>query len=100
MYYDFGAAAIENRVSGVVLMLPRIVAVRYVADYRLWIRFNDGVEGEVNLDTELTGPVFEPLRDVAEFQRLRLDSDLRTIVWPNGADLAPEFLRSKLQANA
>jgi hypothetical protein len=81
-------------------MLPRIVAVRYVADYRIWIRFSDGIEGDVNLDADLSGPVFEPLRDVTAFRRLNLDPDLRTVVWPTGADLAPEFLRSRLEAIA
>lgn len=38
---------------------------------------------------ELEGPIFEPLKNVQLFRRLRLDPELRTVVWPNGADLAP-----------
>ena len=64
--------------------------------YTVWLRFDDGLEGEVDLSAELLGPVFEPLRDVAYFRRVQLHPELRTLVWPNGADFAPEFLRKKL----
>ncbi|MGH8287117.1 MAG: DUF2442 domain-containing protein [Steroidobacteraceae bacterium] len=65
-------------------MLPRIIEARYVAGFSVWLRFADGLEGEVDLSRELTGPIFEPLQDVEEFRRLRLHPELRTIVWPNG----------------
>jgi hypothetical protein len=81
-------------------MLPRIVDAHYVSGFKNWIRFNDGVEGDVDLSRELTGPIFEPLRDVEAFKRFRLHPELRTLVWPNGADLAPEFLREKLRVVA
>jgi hypothetical protein len=42
------------------------------------------------------GPVFLPLRDPPAFAAVRLDPELRTIVWPNSADSAPEFLHSLL----
>jgi hypothetical protein len=47
----------------------------------------------VDLSRELEGEVFEPLKDVGFFKSFRLDPELRTLVWPNGADFAPEFLR-------
>ena len=81
-------------------MLPRIIDAHYVAGFKIWIRFSDGVEGDVDLSRELTGPIFEPLRDVEEFKRFSLHPELRTLVWPNGADLAPEFLREKLRVVA
>jgi hypothetical protein len=81
-------------------MLPRIVEARYVSEFKVWIRFSDGAEGEVDLAPELTGPMFEPLRNVELFRRLVLHPELRTLVWPNGADLAPEFLRAKLRVIA
>jgi hypothetical protein len=77
-------------------MMPRIVDARYISGFRVWIRFSDGAEGDVDLSQELTGPVFEPLRDVEEFRQFKLHPELRTLVWPNGADLAPEFLRERL----
>lgn len=81
-------------------MLPRIVEARYVAQKVVWLRFADGAEGEVDLAAELDGEVFEPLREDAYFKLVRLDPVVRTIVWPNGADFAPEFLRSALRAAA
>jgi hypothetical protein len=77
-------------------MLPRIVDARYVSGFKVWIRFSDGAEGDVDLSRELTGPIFEPLRNVEEFKQLKLHPELHTLVWPNGADLAPEFLRERL----
>ncbi len=78
-------------------MLPRLQDARYCRDYRVWLRFADGVEGEVDLEHELWGEVFEPLKDKGLFGQLVLDRDLGTIVWPTGADFAPEFLYQKLQ---
>ena len=81
-------------------MLPRIVGVRYIREYTIWLRFADGMEGEVNLRRELEGEVFEPLKDINYFKTFTLHPELRTLVWPNGADFAPEFLRSSLRVAA
>lgn len=81
-------------------MLPGIVDAHYVSNFTVWLRFSDGVEGEVDLRSYLDGPMFEVLRNPEEFKRVSLHPELRTIVWPNGADLAPEFLRSKLRTAA
>jgi hypothetical protein len=81
-------------------MLPRITDARYISGYTVWLRYADGSEGTVDLAGELTGPIFEPLRDRAVFAQVRLHPELRTLVWPNGADFAPEFLRSRLRAAA
>jgi len=66
----------------------------------LWLKFEDGLEGEVDLQRELDGEVFAPLRNPTVFRRFRLDPMLKTIVWPGGADFAPEFLRGKLRVDA
>lgn len=81
-------------------MLIDVVEAKYVRDFTVWVKFEDGSEGEVDLSRELYGPVFEPLRDIKYFQQLRVDSELGTIVWPNGADLAPEFLYEKIHVHA
>ncbi len=60
--------------------------------YRLWLRFNDGTSGTVDMSDELWGPMFEPLKDKTLFAQAALDPELETVTWPNGADLAPEFL--------
>ena len=77
-------------------MPARIVAAKYVSGYTIRLRFDNGVEGDVNLSDELSGEVFEPLKNVQFFRRFELHPELRTLVWPNGADFAPEFLRRKL----
>ena len=78
----------------------QVVEARYVRDYVIWLRFNDGLAGEVDLRDELEGPVFEPLRQIEAFRSVRLHPELHTIVWPNGADLAPEFLRERVRVPA
>ena len=80
-------------------MLPRIVNAKYQGDYRIWLAFEDGVEGEVDLEGELWGEIFMPLRDKVRFAEFLLDEELETIVWPNGADFAPEFLYQQLRPN-
>jgi hypothetical protein len=77
--------------------MPRLIEVRWVRDFILWVRFSDGSEGEVDLSGELDGPVFEPLRSPAYFRQFVLSPDLHTVVWPNGADLAPEFLHERVR---
>lgn len=81
-------------------MLTRITSARYLGGHSVWLRFSDGLEGTVDLSRELAGEVFEPLRDEAFFARVTLHPELHTLVWPNGADFAPEFLREKLRVAA
>ena len=80
--------------------MVRLVEARYVRDYVIWLRFSDGLAGEVDLRDELDGPVFEPLRDIDFFQSVRLHPELHTIVWLNGADFAPEFLHERVHVPA
>lgn len=77
----------------------RIVEARYISGYVIWLQFSDGLTGEVDLDAELEGEVFEPLRDQTVFRAFVLHPDLHTIVWPNGADLAPEFLHEHVRVH-
>ena len=74
-------------------MLKDIVEASVVDEYRVYLRFEDGVEGEVDLAEmiEFTG-VFAPIRDKSEFAKLRIDPYTGTIVWPGGADLDPDVL--------
>jgi hypothetical protein len=73
-----------------------VVEARYLHDYTVWLKFEDETAGEVDLGSELHGPIFEPLRDPEYFRRFMVSPDLGTISWPNGADFAPEFLYEKL----
>ena len=81
-------------------MLPRVIEGRHVSAYTVWLRFSDGAEGEVDLSRELHGEVFEPLKDADYFRTFQIHPELRTLVWPNGADFAPEFLRPLLRVAA
>ncbi|MFN8488632.1 MAG: DUF2442 domain-containing protein [Caldilineaceae bacterium] len=74
--------------------LYRVTDFRIVADYRLWIKFNDGAERTINFEPVLYGEVFGPLRDLAIFQQIHLDPEARTLVWPTGADFDPETLHN------
>lgn len=73
-----------------------VTSAKYLHGYKIWISFDDGTSGEIDLDGVLHGPIFEPLKDLNEFQQVELDPELETIAWPNGADLAPEFLKELL----
>ncbi len=74
-----------------------VVEVRYVRDYTVWLRFQDGTSGEVDLRRSLRGPVFEPLLDLEYFKQVRVAPEIGTIVWPNGADIAPETLFERVR---
>lgn len=73
-------------------MFLHIKDAKYVGDYRIEVSFNDGRNGIVDLSSALHGPVFAPLKDKSIFAQLKVDKELETITWPNGADFAPEFL--------
>ena len=78
-------------------MLKDVVAAEALGDYRLHLRFEDGVEGVVDLARQLSfRGVFEPLRDPAYFAQVRVDRDLGTVAWPNGADLDPDVLFGRI----
>lgn len=75
-----------------------IRGVEHVGGFRLRLTFADGLVAEIDLTTKLSGqvgPVFEPLRDPAVFAQVAVDPELGTIVWPNGADLAPDVLHAR-----
>ncbi len=73
-----------------------VVSAKYLEDFKLWVCFNDGTAGEVDLRGKLSGPVFDPLKQEAYFAKVFVDQELETVAWPNGADLAPEFLKDNL----
>jgi Protein of unknown function (DUF2442) len=73
-------------------MILHVTEARYLKDYEVEVAFNDGRKGIADLSDTLSGPVFEPLRDKVFFARLNVDEELQTIAWPNGADLAPEYI--------
>lgn len=77
-------------------MILHVEKAKYLRDYVIFLRFNDGAEGEVDLRDELDGEVFEPLKVIRDFRSFEVHPVLKTIVWSNGADMAPEFLYEKM----
>lgn len=78
-------------------MNHRTESARHVRAFVVHLRLEDGAEGDVGLESELRGPVFDPLRDPQGFARRHVHATFRTRVRPNGADFAPEFLRRRLR---
>ncbi len=74
---------------------PKLTSAQYHSDYKIKFTFADGVVSVIDLENELWGEVFAPLKDLAVFKNFILDSELKTIVWHTGADLAPEFLYNR-----
>ncbi len=79
-------------------MILHTTEVKALPDYRLFLRFNNGVAGEVDLRNELEGEIFEALKDPAQFATAYQHPIMKTVAWANGADLAPEFLLELLEA--
>lgn len=72
-----------------------VTAVEPLAEYTLRLTFDDGTERVVDLADELWGPMGEPLREQTYFRQVRVDPELRTVVWPNGFDLDPDVLHGR-----
>ncbi len=69
-----------------------VTKVKYETGYRLLLTFENGGRRRVDLAPHLDGEVFEPLRDIKQFRTARLNTDIDTVVWDNGADMSPDFL--------
>jgi hypothetical protein len=78
-------------------MILHVKKAKYLHDYVIWLRFNDGTEGEIDLSGELEGKIFGPLKDLNKFKAFKVDPVLETVVWQNGADFAPEFLHENMK---
>ena len=78
--------------------LPEVIRAEYRGDFKIRLRFNDGLEGTVDFEDWLAGPVFEPLKNREYFARFFVEGG--AVVWPNGADIAPETLHERAKANA
>jgi len=78
--------------------MVRIRHVEPVSGFTLKLDFSDGSSGVVDLGPYLRGPIFEPLvRDPVLFRAVRVDPELGTIVWPNGADMDPDVLLQRVR---
>jgi hypothetical protein len=75
-----------------------VTEARYLGDYKIWLEFNDGRKGVVDLADDLYGENFDVLRDRVRFAEFYLDYGLATIAWHHGVDFAPDYLYEKLRA--
>lgn len=76
-----------------------VVEAKYLEGHKVWLRFSDGLEGELDLENTIKSDpraIFQALQDLEQFRRFRVDMD--TLVWENGLDLAPEFLHDLLKS--
>lgn len=79
-----------------MVFLPHVVSATYDKAFRIRLTFNDGTDASVDFEPWLSGPIFEPLKRVTYFRKFFVDGG--TVVWPNGADIAPETLYDAAKA--
>ena len=69
----------------------RLIEASYAGDYRVHLKFEDGVEADVDFSDQLWGYMHAPLKDKALFSQVRVNPEVHVLEWPNGADMAPEI---------
>jgi hypothetical protein len=74
-------------------MFLHVTDAKYIKDCTIWVKFNDGTSGNVDLSSELDVGVFKPLQDIDYFKNFKIRG--HTLSWDNGADFAPEYLHEK-----
>jgi hypothetical protein len=95
-----GTSSTKNPTSEVARVPWRVVEVRALAEYRLFVRFADGTEGEVDTRPMVFGRkagVFERLRDPDEFAEVGIEGS--AVTWPCGLDIAPDAMYDEIKAN-
>ena len=75
-----------------------VMDAKYEKEFTVWVRFKDGLEGEIDLREEFDGPIFEPLKDIDFFKSFNIEG--HTLHWENGADFAPEYLYKLVEEQA
>jgi hypothetical protein len=79
-----------------VRLTPRLLSAEVIEGYVVRVRFEDGTEGDIDLSYLVeVGPVFARLEDGSYFRKVRVSRNANTVVWPNGADIAPETLYAR-----
>lgn len=81
-------------------LTPDIIAATVVRHGVLELTFADGLSGEVDVLDRLRGPVFDDARTPAGFAKVAVASETGTVVWPGGADLAPDTLFQRVRTGA
>jgi Protein of unknown function (DUF2442) len=94
-----GSKRFTNSSSGMIFekrsmehKIYEVTSFRVVRPYRLSVQFNDGLTQLIDFESVLEGELYGPLKDPRLFRRVKLDPEMRNLVWPNGADFDPEIL--------
>ena len=80
--------------------IHRVAGFQIVGPYTLAVRFADGTNRTIDFLPVLAGELYGPLRELSLFNQVGVDSEVHTLVWPNGADFAPEFLHDNVRVTA
>lgn len=70
----------------------RVLSFEIVSPYVIRVQFDDETEQTINFKPVLSGEMYSPLRDLSLFNQVRIDREVHTLVWPNGADFDPATL--------
>lgn len=81
-------------------LTPDITAASVVRHGVLRLTFADGLSGEVEVLDRMRGPVFDDARTPSGFAKIEVDTETGTVVWPGGADLAPDTLYKRVRSGA
>ncbi len=81
------------------MQIREIVSAKWLREYEVELTFDTLEKGLVDLKPLIGRGVFKPLLKLAEFKKFRVDAELGTIVWPNGADMAPHVLYDLAKKN-
>lgn len=73
-------------------LICRITSFAILGPFTLRVRFDDRTEQTINFEPVLAGELYGPLRDLTRFNQVRLDPEVHTLTWPNGADFDPATL--------
>ena len=76
------------------IVAREVIEARIIKDYTVELVFDDLKKGTVDLRKYLGKGIFKALLDKKKFRRMKVDAELGTICWPNGADIAPDTLYS------
>jgi hypothetical protein len=79
------------------MMFLHVTDAKYISGYTLFMSFSNGESGEVDLQDELYGEMFAPLVDREQFRNFRVDEEINTVIWSNGADFSPDFFYEKMK---
>jgi len=70
----------------------RVESFEIISSYTLKVRFDDNTEQVIDFEPILFGELFWPLRDLNLFNQVKIDTEVHTLVWPNGGDFDPATL--------